>query len=53
MRKLLAQINTFGKTGVYEINTQKSAALLYTNNKHAKKEIRETIHSQLHQKAKC
>jgi hypothetical protein len=43
VRKLLAQINTFGRIGVYKINTPKSVALLETNNKHAKKEIRKTI----------
>ena len=32
-RKLLELINKFGKTTGYKINTQKSVAFLYTNNK--------------------
>ena len=43
IRTLLAMINTFSRTGVSKMNAQKSAALLYTNSKHAKKEIRKTI----------
>ena len=32
-RKLLELINVFGKIAGYKINTQKSLAFLYTNNK--------------------
>ena len=32
-RKLLELINEFGKVAGYKINTQKSLAFLYTNNK--------------------
>jgi hypothetical protein len=33
----------FGKEAGYKINIQQSVAFLYTNNKQAEKEIRETI----------
>ena len=39
-RKLLELIN---KTTGYKINTQKSVAFLYTNNKRSEREIQETI----------
>ena len=39
-RKLLDLINEFGKTAGYKINTQKSKAFLYTNNKTSETEIR-------------
>ena len=42
-RKLLEPIHEFGKVTGYKINTQKSTALLYTNNERAEKEIREAI----------
>ena len=42
-RKLLELINEFGKVAGYKINTQKSLAFLYTNNKRAEREIKETI----------
>ena len=42
-RKLLELINEFGKVTVYEINTQKSTAFLYTNNKRSEREIRQMI----------
>ena len=42
-RKCLQLIHEFGKVAGYEINTQKSTALLYTNNERAEKEIREAI----------
>ena len=42
-RKLLELINEFSKATGYEINTQKSLAFLYTNNKRSEKEIKETI----------
>ena len=39
-KKLLDQINEFGKTSGYKVNTQKSQAFLYTNYKTAETEIR-------------
>ena len=42
-RKLLELINEFGKVAGYKINTQKSLAFLYTNNKRPEREIQETI----------
>ena len=42
-RKLLELINEFGKVAAYKINTQKSLAFLYTNNKRSEREIKETI----------
>ena len=42
-RKLLELIHEFGKIAGYKINTQKSMAFLYTNNKRAEREIREAI----------
>ena len=42
-RKLLQLINEFGKVAGYKINTQKSAAFLYTNNEISEKEIKEKI----------
>ena len=39
-KKLLDLINEFGKTAGYKVNTQKSQAILYTNNKTAQTEIR-------------
>ena len=42
-RKLLELINEFGKVAGYKINTQKSVAFLYTNNKGSESEIKETI----------
>ena len=42
-RKLLALINEYGKVIGYKINTQKSLALLYTNNEKWEREINETI----------
>jgi hypothetical protein len=41
-RELLQLINTFSKVAEYRINTKKSVALLYTNDKQAEKEIMET-----------
>ena len=40
-KKLLDLIIEFGKTAGYKINTQKSKALLYTNNETSETEIRE------------
>ena len=42
-RKLWVLINEFGKVAGYKINTQKSLAFLYTNNKRSEREIKETI----------
>ena len=39
-KKLLDQINEFGKTAGYKVNTQKSKAFLYTNNETVETEIR-------------
>ena len=42
-RKVLELINTLGKVEGYKINTQKSLASLYSNNKISEREIKETI----------
>ena len=42
-RKLLELINEFSKVAEYKINTQKSVAFLYTNNKRSEREIKEII----------
>ena len=42
-RKLLEVINEFSKVAGYKINTQKSLAFLYTNNKRSEREIKETL----------
>ena len=42
-RKLLELSNELGKVAGYEINTHKSLAFLYTNNKRLEREIKETI----------
>ena len=42
-RKLLELINELGKVTGHKINTQKSTAFLFTNNKRWEREIRETI----------
>ena len=42
-RKLHDVINELGKTAGYKVNTQKSKAFLYTNNKTAEIEIRKKI----------
>ena len=39
-KKLLNLMNELGKTAGYKVNTQKSKAFLYTNNKSAETEIR-------------
>jgi hypothetical protein len=41
-RELLQLINNFSKVSGYKINSNKSVAFLYTKNKQAEKEIRET-----------
>ena len=40
IKKLLDLINELGKKAGYNVNTQKSKALLYTNNKTAQTEMR-------------
>ena len=42
-RKLLELISEFSKVAGYKINTQKSAAFLYTNSKRSEREIKEMI----------
>ena len=42
-RKLWELLNKFCKVAGYEINTQKSPAFLYTNNKWSEREIKKTI----------
>ena len=43
IRKLLELINEFSKVAGYKINTQKSLAFLYTNNKKSERAIKESI----------
>ena len=43
MKNLLELMNEFGKVAGYKVNTQKSLAFLYTNNKRLEREIKETI----------
>ena len=43
IRKLLELISEFCKVAGYKINSQKSLAFLYTNNKKSEREIKETI----------
>ena len=40
IKKLLDQINEFGKTAGYKVNTQKLKAVLYTNNGISETKIR-------------
>jgi hypothetical protein len=42
-RELLQLINNFSKVAGYKINSNKSVAFFYTNDKQTEKEIRETI----------
>jgi hypothetical protein len=42
-RELLSLINSFSAVTGYKINSNKSVAFLYTNDKQAEKEIRKTI----------
>ena len=42
-RDLLQLINIFSKVAGYKINSKKSVALLYTNDKWAEKTVREPI----------
>ena len=41
-RELLQMVNTYGNVAVYKINSKKTVAVPYTNDKRAEKEIRET-----------
>ena len=43
IRKLLELISEFSKVAGYKINTKKSLAFLYTNNKKSDREIKESI----------
>ena len=43
IRKLLELISKFSKVAGYKINTQKSLAFLYTNNKKSEREIKQSI----------
>ena len=43
IRKLLELISEFSKVAGCKINTQKSLALLYTNNEKSEREIKESI----------
>ena len=47
IRKLLKLISKFSKVTGYKVNTQKSLALLYTNNEKSERDIKESIHSLL------
>ena len=42
-KTILHLVNEFGKTAGYKVNTQKSKAFLYTNNKTTETEIRKKI----------
>ena len=46
-RKLLELINEYSRVSGYKINTQKSFALLYTNNEKEKEKLRKQSHSPL------
>jgi hypothetical protein len=43
-RELLNLINSFGEVAGYKITSNNSMAFLYTKNRQAEKEIRETTH---------
>ena len=43
IRKLLELISKFSKVAGYKVNTQKSFALLYTNNEKSEREIKESL----------
>ena len=43
IRKLLELISEFSKVMGYKVNTEKSLALLYTNNEKSEREIKESI----------
>ena len=50
IKQLLELISEFSEVAGYEINTQKSILLLYTNNEISAKEVRESIPFALQQK---
>jgi len=50
IRKFLESISEFSKVAGYKVNTQKSLALLYTNNEKSKEKLKNQSHSQLQQK---
>ena len=52
-RKLLELINEFGKVAGYKINTQKSPAFLYTNNKRSEIKFKETTFTVTSNRIKC
>jgi hypothetical protein len=52
-RELLNLINSFSEVAGYKINSNKSMAFLYINDKQAEKEIRETVTSFQPSKAGC
>ena len=43
IRKLLELISKFSKVTGYQVNTQKSLAILYTNNEKSEREIKESM----------
>ena len=43
IRKLLELISKFSKVTGYQVNTQKSLVILYTNNEKSEREIKESI----------
>ena len=43
IRKLLELISKFSKVAGYKINTEKSLAVLYTNNKNSERKIKDSI----------
>ena len=49
-RKLLELINEYSKVAEYKINTQKSLAFPYTNNRKQKEKLRKQFHSPLQRK---
>ena len=49
-RKLLERISEYSKVAGYKINTQKSIAVLYTNNESTEREILKKSHSLLQRK---
>ena len=49
IKKLLELINKFSKVAGYNININKSLVFIHTNNKLSEREIKTTIHLQLHQ----
>ena len=52
IRTLLKPISEFIKVAGYKVNTQKSLAFLYTNNKNQKEKLRNQSHSPLQQRKK-